>query len=221
MSPLLLTLLIVLILPLFLATWRASLTGLALQGILMGWLAYRLHPHWSAALALTELDLVGLRAVAVPLFLGRVLARHRAASRNDVIPPNMLAWTAALTLVLMAFRFADAASPNDAEAHMVVAVSISGVLLGLLILATQSGAFSQIVGVLRIENAIALFEIGTSAEEESLPIRFGQFLVLALTLAIFAVYLGRMGGTGVVATSDEGAGAGGDELVPGDEEEAP
>lgn len=202
MSPLLLSLLIVLILPLFLATWRVSLAGLALQGVLMGWLAFRVHPHWSMELALTEIDLIGLRAVAVPLFLGRVLARGRAASRNDVIPPNMLAWTAALALVLLAFRFADAASPGGGDAYLVVAVSMTGVLLGLLILATQSGAFSQVVGVLRIENAIALFEIGTSAAEESLAIRLGQLLVLALTLAIFALHLGRMGGTGVTALSE-------------------
>ena len=45
MNALLVALLLVLLLPLFAASWRTSLLGLAGQGLLMAWIAIRLRPE--------------------------------------------------------------------------------------------------------------------------------------------------------------------------------
>ncbi len=61
------------------------------------------------------------------------------------------------------------------------------ILLGLLVLATQTGPFSQMVGVLRLENAIALFELGSHGHE--LAIQIAQTALLLVTLLMFQWYL--------------------------------
>jgi hydrogenase-4 component E len=192
MSPLLITLLGVHLVPLFMSTWRASLLGLSCQGLLMAWVAYRLNPELqSVSDFLTLADLALLRGVIAPWLLYRVLRSHNASPRNDVIPPNLLSWTVALAFTLLAFRFTRGLVPEGDE-RTLVSVAAAGVLLGFLVLATQSGPFSQIVGVLRIENAIALFELGGTHHHGSLWVRLGQVLILVVSLVLYRWYLMKL-----------------------------
>lgn len=205
MTPLLIAFLAVLLLPLFIASWRTSLVGLSCQGALMGWIAYRHDHHLSVHTILTFVDLFAVRAIAAPLFLYRVLRSQKAPSRNDVIPPNMLSWTFAIVLVVFAFQFAGVVVPVESDEQTLVAVSASGLLLGLLVLSTQSVPFSQMIGALRLENAIALFELGNPSHHEAIGIRLGQTAVLLISVVMFAWYLRTLKtspvGTGVEAKS--------------------
>lgn len=189
MTPLLIAFLAVLLLPLFIASWRTSLLGLSCQGALMGWIAYRHDHHLSLHTILTFVDLLVVRAILAPVLLYRVLRSQNAPSRNDVIPPNMLSWTFAIVLVVFGFQFASVVVPVESDAQTLVAVSASGLLLGLLVLASQSGSFSQMIGALRLENAIALFELGDPSHHEALGIRIGQTVVLLVSVVMFSWYL--------------------------------
>lgn len=189
MTSLLMALLSVLLIPLFVSKWRISLLGLSLQGLLMAWIARGKDPHLSLDSALTLVDLVGVRGVAAPLVLYAVLRAKNAPQRNDVIPPNMLSWTAAFGLVLLAFQLAGVVAPPQGDAQTLVAVSAAAFLLGFLVLATQSGPFSQIVGALRIENAIAMFELGGEHHHESPLLHGAQIAVVAVSLALYHFYL--------------------------------
>ncbi len=194
MSPLLVALLGVLVVPLFVATWRTSLLGLGGQGLLMAMVAWRLHPslhgpgEW-----LTLVDLGLVRGVLAPLALSTVLAARRAPARNDVIPPNLLSWTLALSMVLVAFTFAERLVPQVGGARTLVAVSVTGVLLAFLVLSTQSGPFSQMIGVLRLENALALLELGSGHHLAPLGVRVGLLLAFVATVGFFRWFLGTLG----------------------------
>lgn len=190
MTSLLIGLLAVILLPLFVSTWRTSLLGLACQGLLMAWIAHRLEGRPSLDGALTFFDLVVVRGLAAPLALYAVLRRQNAPRRHDVIPPNMLSWTLAVGLVLLAFHFAGIVVPEEGEAQTLVAVSASGLLLGFLVLATQAGPFAQIVGALRVENAIALFELGSPHDHHGSPmLRVAQIAVFVISVALYRFYL--------------------------------
>lgn len=194
MSPLLVGLLGVLLVPLFVATWRSSLVGLACQGFLMTLIAYRLHPHPSTPedwLRLTDLAVV--RTVVAPLALYAVLRGQNAPARNDVIPPNLLSWTLAFGLVLVSFTFAEQLIPVAGDERTLVAVASAGVALGFLVLASQSAPFSQMMGALRIENAIALLELGSTRHESPLAISLAVFAVFVTTVALFRWYLSTLG----------------------------
>lgn len=186
MSPLLMGLLGVMVVPLFVATWRSSLFGLSCQGFLIAWAAYRLRPELHSIetwLALTDLVLV--RGVGAPLLLYRLLLSQKRAARHDIIAPNLLSWTVALGLVLAAFNLSAALVPVAGDERALISVATAGVLLGFLILASQSTPFGQVVGALQLENGIALFELGGERHHGSLVTLVGQVAIVAGTLALY------------------------------------
>ena len=187
MNPVLIAFIGVLLLPLFVASWRLSLFGLALQAFLMAWSAYELHPTLDSVGAWVGMfDLIVVRGLAAPIALYAVLRSQGATARNDVIPPNLMSWTLAIALVLVAFRFADMLVPVQGNEHSFVAGASAAVLLGLLVLSTQTGPFSQMVGALRIENGIAMFELGGHHDP---AMQIAQTLILIATIVLFRWYL--------------------------------
>ena len=126
--------------------------------------------------------------------------RKRARARADVIPPNLMSWTLVLVLVLVAFRFADMLVPAGGDQHSFVATACAGVLLGVLVLSTQTGPFSQMVGVLRIENSIALFELSQHGEGD-IALRLTQTALVIGTVLMFRWYLRTLPRTAVAKTS--------------------
>jgi hydrogenase-4 membrane subunit HyfE len=192
MSTLLVVFLLVILLPLFISTWRTSLLGLSAQGLLMGWIAHQAEPALSAASVSMLVDLVIVRGVVAPLLLHRILRAAAAPRRNDVIPPNLLSWGLVGILVALGFHFASRVVPAEAQLQTHVAVACTALLLGLFVLATQTGVFSQVVGALRIENAIALFELGGAKPVTPLPVQIGQLVVFVVTVLLYAFYVQRL-----------------------------
>jgi hydrogenase-4 membrane subunit HyfE len=195
MSPLLIALLAVLLVPLFVATWRTSLFGLACQGFLMAWIASRLAPMpFSPSDWVTLAELTLVRGVGAPLALYLVMRARGGPARNDVIPPNLLSWTLAFAIVLVAFNFSERLV-EAGDQRTLVAVAATGVMFGFLVLASQADPLSQMIGALRIENAIALFELGGARHEPQLAVQLGQVAVVVLTIVLSRSYLVTSGNT--------------------------
>jgi hydrogenase-4 component E len=203
-NPVLIALVGVLLLPLFVASWRLSLIGLALQGLLMGWISYDLDPALDSYGAwLAMVDLVLVRGLVAPFALYAVLRSHRASARHDVIPPNLMSWALAIALLLVAFRFADMLVPVEGNEHSFVAGAAAGILLGLLVLATQTGPFSQMNGALRIENGIAMIELGGHHDP---AMQTAQTIILIATILLFRWYLKTLPrGSAVKVSAVEGS----------------
>jgi hydrogenase-4 membrane subunit HyfE len=201
-NPLLIAFVAVLLVPLFVASWRLSLAGLAAQGLLMASIRYQLDPNLDSVSAWLDLfDLVIVRGLGAPLALYTVLIGQRTSSRNDVIPPNLMSWTLAIVFVIGGFRFADILVPADPVEHGFVAAAAAGLLLGLLVLATQTGPFSQMVGAMRIENAIAMFELSGSRRDDDLAMKIAQIVILIGTIILFRWYLRTLPRTAVTKAS--------------------
>lgn len=180
---------VVILIPLFVATWRTSLLGLVLQGALLAWLSLRHETTLSIDSAIAIFDLAIVRAVIAPTILYRAMRRQDVPSRNDVIAPNLFSWAIVVGLVVVAFRAADALVPVEGDPQMLVEVASSAFLLGLFVLAMGRGTFSQIIGVLRIENAIALFEIGAPGDHDSTALRAMMTGLLLVSVLFFRWYL--------------------------------
>ena len=204
MSTLLMALLGAMVLPLFLGNWRANLLGLCGQGLLMGWLVIEARPELSSPDDwLTLVDLLLVRGLLAPTLLYGVMSLRDAQARNDVIPPNLLSWTLAGALVLVAFNFAATLVQEPGFERQAVGVAAAGLLLAFLVLSTQSGPFSQMVGALRFENALALFELGgASHHDESILVHAGQLVVFLLTIGLFRWYLETVGAVVGPSTAD-------------------
>ncbi|MGE0396216.1 MAG: hypothetical protein AB7T06_05790 [Kofleriaceae bacterium] len=188
MNPLLIAFIGVLLLPLFVTSWRLSLLALAAQALLMAWIGYQLDPALDSAEAWVRLfDLVVVRGLGAPIVLYAVLRSQRASARNDMVPPNLMSLTLAIALVFVAFRFTDMLVPVASDEHSFVLGATVGLLLGLLVLATQTGPFSQMMGALRIENGIAFFELGSN--HAPLAMHVAQTIILVATVLLFRWYL--------------------------------
>jgi len=186
-NPILIAFVGVLMLPQFVASWRLTLFSLSLQGLLMAWISYDLHTSLDSVGAWIQMfDLAIVRGLAAPIALYAVLRGQRASARHDVIPPNLMSWTLVLVLVLVAFRFADMLLPAGGTDHSFVAAACAGVLLGVLVLATQTGPFSQMAGALGIENGIAMFELRSHHDP---AMQIAQTLILVATILLFRWYL--------------------------------
>jgi hydrogenase-4 membrane subunit HyfE len=192
---LLVAFLVVLVVPLLTASWRLSLIGLGLQGLLMAAMVAERGWTPSAGGVLLLLDLLLLRTWFVPRHLFAIMRRLGGPGRRDVIPANLLSWTMAGALVLVGFRFADLVRPGAGGGSTLVAVATSGLLLGLLVLATQASTFGQVIGVLRVEYAIDLFELG-AGHEPALPVQLGVAAVLLLSVLTLGGFLRRLGAAG-------------------------
>lgn len=195
MTYLLVAFLVVAVVPLLTASWRISLLGLSLQALLMAVMVARHGWHGPLGAGLLLADLLVLRAWFIPRHLRAVMDELRVGRRNDVIPANLLSWTLAGAAVLVAFRFAGHVAPGAGVHTLHVGVAAAAVLLGLLVLGTQVTTFSQITGVLRIEYAAALFELG-GEHAPDLPVQAGLSLVLLLSVLTLGQFLRRLGAAG-------------------------
>lgn len=200
MSPLLIAFIGVLLVPLFVASWRLSLFGLVAQGFLLAWISYQVDPALDTVSSwVVMFDLIVVRGLGAPLALYAVLRAQGATARYDVLSPNLMSWTLAIALVFVAFRFADMFVPLAGSEHSFVAGATAGLMLGLLVLATQTGPFSQMIGALRIENAIALFELGGHHRDPWMHLP--QTLLLIATVLLFRWYLRTLPLPNTVAVS--------------------
>lgn len=174
--------------PLLVATWRTSLLGLCVQGLLLT--AVSIERGWptSASGAVLLADLLLLRSWFVPRYLYETLRRQEAARRRDVLPASLLTWMIAGTLIFVAFEFAARVCPRGGDEATHVAVATAALLLSFLLLATEKRTFGLVVGALQLENAIALFEL---SGEHALPllVQLGVSGVLLLTVLTFAAFV--------------------------------
>lgn len=179
--------LLVVLVPLFAARWRVSLLGLALQGVLLFQASMGDH---DGGVVLNAVDFLLIRGLVGPALLYTIQLSGGSPHRNDVIPANLFAWVLVVLLVTAAFRFAAVMDPLGGR----IAVASAALVLGLFVLASQSSVFSQIVGVLRIENAVALFEIALPRENADPVVRIAQIAVTAGIVGLAAWYLRALHG---------------------------
>ena len=189
MTILLMAFLVVILAPLVIPTWRTTAAMLSLQGLLLGWMAFRHRADATLDTMIALTDLVAVRGLLVPLLIYRVMRAQNPARSGDIVPPNMLSWAMAGGMVAISFRFATQLEPSGSEFQTVLAVATSGLLLGLFVLATQPGVFAQAAGALGIENAIALFELGQDERHTPLPIKVGLAGVFLLSACMYVLYV--------------------------------
>src|SRR5690606_7507191 len=117
------------------------------------------------------------RALLVPWLLRRALGKS-AQARKSLMPSNLFAWGAAITLTILAFRFGDGTGGNLRALTLGVIAAI--VMIAFLILATNREPGAQLVALLFMENALMLFESLMPAPWP-LPVHLGLSGVYVLT----------------------------------------
>lgn len=167
------------VIPIFFGKLGSAPWWLVLQALALGAAGLARHgeagPHEWAALA----EVLLLRAVVAPRWLNQVVVR-RAETQRDLMPSNLFAWAIAIALIVLAFEFG--APPLGEHEALTLGTVAATVAVALLLLAANDAPPAQLVAVLFMENAIALFELLMPAPWP-LPVH----------LALSAVFVGTVG----------------------------
>jgi hydrogenase-4 component E len=143
------------------------------------------HLYITAAIAL------GFKAIVIPWALKRIVIRlgsHREIETVVGIVPTMLAGMALVALSLEVMLPVTAQA--DAIARQDVALALSVVLIGLLLMVTRRNAVSQVVGFLAIDNGISL--AATGARGMPLVVEISVAFSILVALIVVGVFLFRI-----------------------------
>ena len=149
------------------------------------WVQNAPHLYVTAAIALV------LKAIVIPLALRRMVIRleiHRTIETVGGIGLTMLMGIAlvALSLVVML----QAAAEADPLAREDVALALSVILLGLLMMVTRYNAVSQIVGFMSLENGLILAAAG--AKGMPLVVEISIAFSVLVAFIVIGVFLFRI-----------------------------
>lgn len=194
------------VVPVFFGQIRSTPFWLALQAVALGWASAAQHGAWSGHALAALLEVLVVRAVIAPLLLRRAI-RGRGEPNLDLMPSNLFAWAIAIALLVLAFEFG-APELGDRQALALGAVAAT-VAVALLLLAANDAPAAQLVAVLYMENAIALFE-SLLPEPWPLPVHVALSAIYLLTVGVGAWLIGQAEAplaapAAAPATADEGA----------------
>ena len=173
--------------PVFFGKVRAAPLWLVLQALALAWIGALHHAEWSLHTLIGVLEVVLVRGVLAPWLLLRAI-RLRAEPDADLMPSNLFTWAIGTALIVLAFDFGGAAMA-DAPA---LALGVVGAMVAmvLLILSTNGSPAAQLVAVLFMENAIAVFESMLPAPWP-LPVHLMLTVVYLLTVGVGSWLIGR------------------------------
>ncbi|MCW8085056.1 hydrogenase-4 component E [Sabulicella glaciei] len=175
---------------------QALVTALAAQGVLLGLAAlWQGHVQGAPSLYLTGLIALAAKGVAIPLVLRRLLRQWPPEARVEDAP---VALSLLLGLALVGLSLL-VALPVTAGARAMLredlAVALSLLLIGLVIMATRRLALAQVAGLMTLENGLVLAATGVAGMPFVVEISTaGLVLVIALLAGVLARQIhGRWG----------------------------
>ncbi|MBL6458537.1 hydrogenase-4 component E [Belnapia sp. T6] len=163
----------------------AVVNALATQGALLAAAAaWQGFVQDAPQLYLTALIALGAKAVLIPLAL-RLLIRRLALARGvDTalgIGPSLLAGVALVALsILVALPITTGVA---AMAREDLAIALSVVLLGMLMMITRRNAILQVVGLMSLENGLVLAAVGVAGMPLVVELSTAALVMLVLVVA--------------------------------------
>ncbi len=142
-------------------------------------------------LIITAVTALGFKAIAIPVALQRMIKRlgiHREIESVVGISATMLAGIGlvALALVVM-LRTTASATPLARED---IALALSVILLGMLIMVTRRNAVSQIAGFMSLENGLVL--AATGAQGMPLVVEISVAFSILIAFIVIGIFLFRI-----------------------------
>ncbi len=163
----------------------AVINGLAIQGAILacaaGWQGW---VQGAPQLYLTALIALAAKAVLIPLAL-RVLIRRLAMDRTvDTamgIGPSLIAGVALVALAILVVLPITAGVRAIAREDLALALSV--VLLGMLMMITRRNAILQVVGLMSMENGLILAAVGVAGMPLVVELSTAALVMVVLVVA--------------------------------------
>jgi len=170
----------------------ALINVLALQSlILAASVAWQAHLQDAPDLFITAAIALGFKAIFIPLALKRIVVQlglHREIETVAGIGPTMIAGMALVALSMEVML--PVTTAVDPVARQDIALALSVVLIGLLIMVTRRNAVSQVVGFLSIDNGISL--AATGARGMPLVVEISVAFSILVAFIVIGIFLFRI-----------------------------
>ena len=170
----------------------ALINVLALQSlILAASVAWQAHLQGAPDLFITAAIALGFKAAFLPWALQRIVVRlglHREIETVAGIGPTMIAGMALVALSMEVML--PVTTAVDPVARQDIALALSVVLIGLLIMVTRRNAVSQVVGFLSIDNGISL--AATGARGMPLVVEISVAFSILVAFIVIGIFLFRI-----------------------------
>ncbi len=164
------------------ALQAAMLAGAAFW---QGWVQHA--PH----LYITGLITFAAKGVIIPLAMHRIVARLNMARDIETalgIFPSMALGVALVALAIMVVL--PTTSQSQALTREDLALALSVVLLGLLMMISRRSALSQVIGFMSLENGLILAAVGV--EGMPLVVELSVAVLVLVAFVVFGVFFRRM-----------------------------
>lgn len=168
------------VVPVFFGRIRSAPFWLVVQAVALGWVGMAQHGDGSGHAFAALAEVLVVRAIVAPQLLRRAIHR-RDEPNGDLMPSNLFAWAIAVALIVLAFEFG-APDMGGLQALTLGAVAAT-VAVALLLLASNGSPAAQLVAVLFMENAIALFE-SLQPAPWPLPVHAALSTIYLLTVGV-------------------------------------
>lgn len=170
----------------------AVINAFAMQGTLVAFAAaWQGVTQDAAGLFLTAAIAFGAKAVAIPLALRTMVRRldlEREVETALGIGPSMIAGVGLVGLAILVVL--PATTGVHALAREDLALSLSVVLLGMLMMITRRNAIGQVIGLMSLENGLLLAAIGAAGMPLVVELSTAALvLVLAIVAAVIALQM--------------------------------
>jgi hydrogenase-4 component E len=170
----------------------AVINAFAMQGGLVAFAAaWQGVTQDAAGLFLTAAIAFGAKAIAIPLVLRAMVRRldlERGVETALGIGPSMIAGVGLVGLAILVVL--PATTGVHALAREDLALSLSVVLLGMLMMITRRNVIGQVIGLMSLENGLLLAAIGAAGMPLVVELSTAALvLVLAIVAAVIALQM--------------------------------
>lgn len=167
----------------------AVINGFAAQGTLLALAAaWQAHAQGAPGLYLTALLAFAAKGVLIPLALHRLVRQldlHRTVETALGIGPSMVAGVGLVGLSILAVLPATEGARALAREDLALALSV--VLLGMLMMITRRNAISQVIGLMSLENGLILAAVGVAGMPLVVELSTAALvLMVAVVAGVFA-----------------------------------
>jgi hydrogenase-4 component E len=165
---------------------------LALQGfILFGVTFLQLTDIQTWNLILILLETVVFKAIAVPLFLARLIKRNRITRESEPYLPHFVSLVIVTLIVVVTVVLADSVQDTYLDKIFFI-VSLSTLFTGLYFIASRKKIITHVMGYLVIENGVFILSLAVGNEMNNL-VNLGIMLDVFASVLILGIFLNKLG----------------------------
>ena len=168
------------VIPVFFGKLSSAPFWVTVQALALGWNGAAQHEGLDSHALAGLIEVLVVRAALAPWLLRRAIRRD-GGPQLDLMPSNLFAWAAGSALIVLAFGFGAPAMPD--QQAFTLGVVAATVAVAMLLLSTNDAPPAQLVALMFMENALALFE-SLQPEPWPLPVHGALSAVYLLTVAM-------------------------------------